>query len=283
MGQGAEQMTKKRVLCVDDEEDLREIITFYLNNVGYEVDTASNGQEALDLALKNDYEFVLTDLDMPVMNGVDFIRQIRPLKPQLPIGIASAKITVFAQELVSLAVSATVPKPFSDEHIQKAAQDLSRTADILSGGASGSEVNKVSHIMKKELLLAHPDEKIQTAVEAMAKNHVGSILIVEEDKLVGLFTEKILLRLIAAGNLTVLEKPLADVMIKEFKTIGPDVSITYAEKLIVGDQQRYLPVIDEDRTLLGLVSAGDVSVSRLSHLKVEVENKIRQLTNISKK
>lgn len=71
---------KRTALVVDDDENVREILVDYLQNIGLEVTQASDGSEALDLVSKTDYDFVFTDLEMPKMKGDVFIDKAKEQK-----------------------------------------------------------------------------------------------------------------------------------------------------------------------------------------------------------
>ncbi|MET0029165.1 MAG: EAL domain-containing protein [Candidatus Thiodiazotropha sp.] len=78
-----------RILVVDDEAVIRHSFQDHLEDIGYEVITADNGQTAIELIRQSPPDLVLTDLRMPVMNGLDLIRQSRQLAPDLPIIVIS--------------------------------------------------------------------------------------------------------------------------------------------------------------------------------------------------
>ncbi len=65
------------VLLAEDEPVNREVACFQMEDIGFVVDIAENGREALDLACRNDYDLILMDMQMPIMNGVDAARAIR--------------------------------------------------------------------------------------------------------------------------------------------------------------------------------------------------------------
>ncbi|MBL7849550.1 MAG: response regulator transcription factor [Cyclobacteriaceae bacterium] len=71
-----------KVLVVDDEESIRELLTYNLEKEGYEVKEAANGQQAVDTARKFRPDVVLLDIMMPVMDGVEACRQLRAM-PEL--------------------------------------------------------------------------------------------------------------------------------------------------------------------------------------------------------
>lgn len=75
----------RTVLIVDDSTSMRQMVTFTLRGAGYEVIEGSNGQEALDRLTStptNKVDLVITDLNMPVMDGMTLIRQLRA-KPSM--------------------------------------------------------------------------------------------------------------------------------------------------------------------------------------------------------
>ena len=66
---------KKKILVVDDEENLRHMLQVMLRKHGYLVDTAADGNEALGKASGNDYDFILCDIRMPVLDGSGFLEK----------------------------------------------------------------------------------------------------------------------------------------------------------------------------------------------------------------
>ena len=85
---------KKRLLVVDDDADIRELLEFDLSQSGYDVDTAKDGSEGLQKALNNHYDIILLDVMMPKMNGFDVCKNIRNHKPDVPILLLTAKGTI---------------------------------------------------------------------------------------------------------------------------------------------------------------------------------------------
>ena len=67
---------KKRILIVDDDAEIRELLEFDISSSGYFVDTASDGMEGLNKALNNTYDLILLDVMMPKMNGFDVCKNI---------------------------------------------------------------------------------------------------------------------------------------------------------------------------------------------------------------
>lgn len=67
----------KKILIVDDSASMRQMVNFTLTEEGYEVTEAKNGQEALDSMKGGAPDLVITDINMPVMGGIELIKQIR--------------------------------------------------------------------------------------------------------------------------------------------------------------------------------------------------------------
>ncbi|SME26647.1 Transcriptional regulatory protein SrrA [Bacillus mobilis] len=83
-------MSKYRVLVVDDESDMRQLVGMYLDNFGYEWGEAENGKEALKKLETNHYDFVVLDIMMPEMDGLSVCKEIRKTS-DVPIIFLTAK------------------------------------------------------------------------------------------------------------------------------------------------------------------------------------------------
>jgi two-component system sensor histidine kinase and response regulator WspE len=84
---------RKRILVVDDSLTVREVERKLLANRGYDVDTSINGADGWNSLRSNDYDLVVTDVDMPRMNGIELVRKIRSDQrlQGLPVMIVSYK------------------------------------------------------------------------------------------------------------------------------------------------------------------------------------------------
>ena len=74
-----------KILWVDDEIDLLKPYTLYLKNKGYEVDTATNGQDAIEFCEKEIYDIVFLDENMPGLSGLETLSKIKEIRPNIPI------------------------------------------------------------------------------------------------------------------------------------------------------------------------------------------------------
>ena len=88
------QNSSKRLLIVDDDKQIRELLAFDISQSGYLTDCAQDGEEGLKKALENEYDLILLDVMMPKMNGYDVCKNIRIVKPNVPILMLTAKGTI---------------------------------------------------------------------------------------------------------------------------------------------------------------------------------------------
>lgn len=108
MGQG------KRVLIIDDSEHLRTVLKLTLQYSGYEVTEAGDGAAGLKLAAEGAFDLILCDIEMPVMNGVEFVRRRREAAgPETPIVmLTAAEDGELARKALAAGATAVLRKPF---------------------------------------------------------------------------------------------------------------------------------------------------------------------------
>jgi len=83
-------MAEKKILLVDDEEGIQLLYREEFEDEGYTVDSAYNGEEALEIFRKTPPDLVILDINMPGMNGIEVLRQMKEIKPDLPVILSSA-------------------------------------------------------------------------------------------------------------------------------------------------------------------------------------------------
>jgi DNA-binding NtrC family response regulator len=103
-----------RILVVDDESAMRELITAVLVGCGYQVDTAENGAVAWEALQAKPYDLLITDHNMPKITGVELVKSLRLAHMALPVVMVAGILPW--EELAqnpSLALAATILKPFA--------------------------------------------------------------------------------------------------------------------------------------------------------------------------
>jgi len=109
----------KRILVVDDELQIRTMLAQMLEQEGYEVHTAENGEEGLALVGRHAFDLVITDMIMPVKDGLKFIMELVRDYPDLKILAISGGGAIKAERYLTMAGYlgdiATLEKPFKRE------------------------------------------------------------------------------------------------------------------------------------------------------------------------
>ncbi len=108
-----------RVLIVDDEPSIRKVLAAHLGRMGYDVATAQDGAEAIS-ALEDDlFHVVVSDMQMPVVNGLDLLRWVREHQPGLPLILITAHGTVdSAVQALKDGAFDYISKPFDQDELQ---------------------------------------------------------------------------------------------------------------------------------------------------------------------
>jgi len=120
--------TGEKILVVDDNNLFRIVVSKMLSRLGYEVSSADSGENGLRIFLKNKFDIVLSDYEMPGMDGVAFACSVKKNSPRTRVVImtGAGKETVFSRK--STAVDEVISKPFTLVEIDEAIQNLSGKA-----------------------------------------------------------------------------------------------------------------------------------------------------------
>ena len=102
----------KSVLVIEDEELLRALIRDLLVDSGHTVCEATNGDEALKLVAVNKFDLVISDIEMPVKNGIEFLKEFRRLNHSTPVVMMSGGFAATEEELFDLGANLFIRKPF---------------------------------------------------------------------------------------------------------------------------------------------------------------------------
>lgn len=155
-----------RVLIVDDEELIRNIIKEYCHNEGYITDEAGNGFEAIEKVRHNDFDIIILDLMMPKLDGYSAYKQIKDLK-NIPTIILSAR-SEEADKLLGfdLGVDDYITKPFSPKELMariKAILKRTKTQENNLFEYKTLKINKTAHtvtVNNKEVTLTPKEYKL---------------------------------------------------------------------------------------------------------------------------
>ena len=107
-----------RILVVEDEKTLNEMITKTLTHEGYSVDSCYNGEEALDYLHMGEFDAVVMDIMMPVLNGIDTLKTIRAEKNPVPVIFLTARDSISDRvEGLDCGAQDYLIKPFAFEEL----------------------------------------------------------------------------------------------------------------------------------------------------------------------
>jgi len=120
---------------------------------------------------------------------------------------------------------------------------------------------KISEVMTKDVLTAKPSQTIQEAASMMAKIDSGAIMVEEQERLVGMITDRdIAIRAVAEGLAG--KTPISKIMSGGIRYCFEDEDIEHVAKNMADVQLRRLPVLNRDKRLVGVVSLGNIASTR---------------------
>jgi CBS domain-containing protein len=134
----------------------------------------------------------------------------------------------------------------------------------------------IADVMSPRVVSIRPDETVRLAIARMLEENVGSIAVCEEQRLVGIFTERDVLRLAGEGA-DFGDLKVGDVMTRALVTVPPDVHVVDAARLMGEKKIRHLPVLHGEH-LLGVVGIREVLRSLVEQLWRKHDPEIRATT-----
>jgi two-component system, chemotaxis family, chemotaxis protein CheY len=127
-------MTSMKILIVDDSITIRRIITNALKTVGFpDTVEAANGKDALEKLTNANVDFIITDWNMPEMNGLDFIKLVRanPIYSSLPILMITTRGTEHdVIEALQAKVNSYIVKPFTPQELKEKIEGILKTVQV---------------------------------------------------------------------------------------------------------------------------------------------------------
>jgi DNA-binding NtrC family response regulator len=113
-------MISKPILIVDDEKNIRLTLSQALETLGTQIDAAANGEEALAKLREKEFGLILLDIRMPGMDGIEVLRRVREIRPDIRVIMITAYGTVeSAVEAMKLGAVDFLQKPFDPEEIRE--------------------------------------------------------------------------------------------------------------------------------------------------------------------
>jgi nitrogen-specific signal transduction histidine kinase/CheY-like chemotaxis protein len=118
------KQTKANILVIEDEEEVREIITDILVSHGHEVSTASDGNQGIEIFNKKDFDLVFTDLGMPGVSGWQVAKEIKKIGDKTPVALITGwSVKLNQSEMKKNGVDAVINKPFNMKQLLRLVND----------------------------------------------------------------------------------------------------------------------------------------------------------------
>lgn len=148
-------MTKQKILVVDDESEIVEVVTFLLRREGFEVITALNGIEALSkIATAGNVAAVICDLKMPKMDGLIFLKSVRETHSLLPFIFLSGHAgSEEEHEMINYGTYEVIQKPHVNRVIPAIHKLLAADQDVksMAGSKEAAEFLEILHSTGKKM------------------------------------------------------------------------------------------------------------------------------------
>ncbi|MCB9855983.1 MAG: CBS domain-containing protein [Phycisphaerales bacterium] len=137
---------------------------------------------------------------------------------------------------------------------------MSTVRNILAG--KGNDVATIAH-----------DKTALEAAKIMHDSHIGSVLVMRDGKIAGIFTERDLMNRIVAEERDATVTRVVDVMTERITCCSPDTTLDACRSAMTKHRMRHLPVLDDDGNLVGIISSGDIMARELK----DTEDTLRYL------
>jgi len=149
-------MNKGKLLWVDDEIELLRSHILFLNEKGYSVDTATNGEDALDMIVQNEYDLILLDEMMAGMGGLETLSKIKEINPTIPVVmITKNEEESLMEEAIGSKISDYLLKPIKPNQVLLVCKKFLEKKEISAQYVSKDYLQDFNYISRR--LLEQPD------------------------------------------------------------------------------------------------------------------------------
>ena len=159
-----------KILVIEDEAQVRQSYDDMLNFFGYEVESVPNGREGMSRITKNDYDNVVTDLNMPEMNGIDVLKYIKKKKPYIEVIVITGYATLEnAIEAMKVGAYDYFAKPIDIEHVRIV---LSKCVKQIQARRENEELRSLTQRLKelnelKDKIITITNHELRTPVTVL--------------------------------------------------------------------------------------------------------------------
>ena len=140
-------------------------------------------------------------------------------------------------------------------------------------------IKKILEARNRPPITVSPEATVFDAVKLMQEKDIGAVMVVEGNKLVGIFTERDCLHKITAGEMSPRETKVRNIMTGKVRFVTPVITVSEGLALMTERHFRHLPVLDEQENILGIVSIGDLVKEKISEQSFIIEQMERYISS----
>lgn len=165
----------RRILVVDDNEEIRRSMARVLADDGFEIHTAADGEQAWSNLLQEHYDLLITDYDIPRLSGLELIQRIREAGMRLPVIIVSGFLSseMVPRHLQS-EIAALIPKPFCSEELLDRAKRALEVPDgeprSGQGAAAGARQAELPASPRRHVMIVDDDDAVRESLASMLES-----------------------------------------------------------------------------------------------------------------
>ncbi|MBI5535087.1 MAG: sigma-54-dependent Fis family transcriptional regulator [Deltaproteobacteria bacterium] len=162
--------SKEQILIIDDEANLRRVLSAQLGREGYDVHTAEDGEKGLALLREHHIDLVITDLRMPKVDGMEVLRQALVIDPNLPVVILTAHGTVDnAVEALKTGAFDYITKPFDQNEVKAIVRKALRTRNLAAAEYSADVTGPADGEVRYGIIgESKPIQEVYSIIERVA-------------------------------------------------------------------------------------------------------------------
>jgi CBS domain-containing protein len=149
----------------------------------------------------------------------------------------------------------------------------------IEGGTPMKSVKQLLHSNPSRLLVSvTPDATVIQALNTMNDHNIGSVVVMDDDKLIGIFTERDYIRNVVLKGLDPINSRIGDLPMGKVCYVTPEYTLDEVMALMTEKRIRHVPVLDHEQKVIAIVSIGDLVKSIIDEQTFEIEQLVRYIT-----
>lgn len=168
-------LAKKKVLIVDDEEAQLMLLGAFLSKLDIDFLKAKNGKQALEIITKNNIDLVLTDIQMPVMDGVSLQKEIQRSEKQIPVVALSGNEAMSVDDYKDLGFLKSLKKPYDQQDLQEILEEILQIEKKAIAHQNAENSNEAYSLNEIKQFLGEDPESIAPVITAFIESSKSNL------------------------------------------------------------------------------------------------------------